>query len=275
LTETRQLRKIAEGREAEMFAWEGGTILRLLRQPGSEPGADQRNQWQAAAIEAARSRGVRVPAVLGATTVMGRPGLIMERIDGPDLLTLVGRRPWTVFRVARICGEVHAQLHEVQAPRVIPSLREALKRRIETASPLPQHLAELALGALDGLPDGDALCHGDFHPANILLAGDEPVLIDWTNATRGDATADVARTRLILGLGEPPPGTSSVLRALTHVGRNLMLSQYLRSYRRLRPLDMSAVKRWEIPISAARLSEGIPEEVPRLLAFLERAAGQA
>jgi len=270
LNETRELRKVAEGREAEMFAWEDGSILRLMR----EPGADGRNQGQAAAMEAARSRGVRVPAVLGATTVVGRPGLIMERIDGPDLLTLIGRRPWTVFRVARICGEVHAQLHEVQAPRVIPPLKEALKRRIPAAGPLPPHLAEFALRALDGLPEGDALCHGDFHPGNILLAGAEPVLIDWTNATRGDAAADVARTRMMLRLGEAPPGSPFVLRALALVGRNLLLSQYLRSYRRLRPLDMDAVKRWEIPIAAARLAEGIEEEVSRLLAFLERAAAR-
>jgi aminoglycoside phosphotransferase (APT) family kinase protein len=269
LNETRELRKIAEGREAEMFAWEDGSILRLLR----EPGAEQRNQRQAAAIEAARSRGVRVPAVLGATTVMGRPGLIMERIDGPDLLTLIGRRPWTAFRVGRICGEVHAQLHEVQAPSVIPSAKESLKQWIAGSGKLPPHLAEFALGVLAGLPDGDRLCHGDFHPGNILLAVDEPVLIDWTNARRGDPMADVARTRMMLRLGETPPGTSVVLRALARVGRSLLVTLYLRSYRRARPLDMSAVKRWEIPMAAARLADGIEEEAPRLLALLERAAG--
>ena len=268
MTETRQLRKIAEGREAEMFAWEDGTILRLMR----DPGAEERNQGQAAAMEVARSRGVRVPAVLGATTVMGRPGLIMERIEGPDTLTLMGRRPWTVFRVARVCGEVHARLHEVQAPSAIPSAKESLRDRIGGSVQLPPHLAEFALQALDGLPDGDRLCHGDFHPGNILMAGDEPVLIDWTNARRGDPMADVARTRMMLRLGEPPPGTSFALRALTLVGRNLLVALYLRSYRMARTLDMAAVKRWEIPVAAARLSEGITEEVPRLLALLERAA---
>ncbi len=270
MNETQELRKVAEGREAEMFAWEDGSILRLLR----EPGADQRNQAQAAAIEAARSRGVRVPAVLGATTVMGRPGLIMERIEGADLLTLIGRRPWAVFRVGRICGEVHAQLHEVQAPRAIAPLKETLRRRIQTIGPLPPHLKEFSLEALEGLPDGEALCHGDFHPGNILLAGDEPVVIDWTNARRGDPMADVARTRMMLRLGEAPPGTSFALRAMALVGRNLLVALYLRSYRKMRPLDMRAVKRWEIPIAAARLSEGIEEEAPRLLALLERAASR-
>ena len=265
-----ELRKVAEGREAEMFAWEDGSILRLMREVGTE----QRNQWQAAAMEAARSRGVRVPAVLGSTTVMGRPGLIMERIDGPDMLTLVGRQPWSVFRVARVAGQVHAQLHEVQAPSAIPPLKEVLRRRIEDTGQLPQHLSEFALTELAALPDGDRLCHGDFHPGNILLAGAEPVLIDWTNARRGDPAADVARTRMMLRLGEAPPGTSFALRALALVGRSLLLSLYLRSYRRARPLDMAAVKRWETPIAAARLAEGIEEEVPRLLAFLERAAAR-
>ena len=270
MNETRELRKVAEGREAEMFAWEDGSILRLMREAGTE----QRNQWQAAAMEAARSRGVRVPAVLGSTTVMGRPGLIMERIDGPDMLTLVGRRPWAVFRVARVAGQVHAQLHEVQAPSAIPPLREVLRRRIEDSGQLPQHLAEFAREVLDGLPDGDRLCHGDYHPGNILMAGEEPVLIDWSNALRGDPMADVARSRMMLRLGEPPPGTSLALRMLALVGRNLLVALYLRSYRKARPVDMAAVKRWEIPVVAARLSEGIEEEVPRLLALLERAAGR-
>lgn len=269
MTETRQLRKIAEGREAEMFAWDDGTILRLMREPGTE----QRNQGQAAAMETARRRGVRVPAVLGATTVGGRPGLIMERIEGPDALTLVGRRPWTVFRVARTCGEVHARLHEVRAPGIMPAVKETLARSIPTAPHLPKHLASFALATLDALPNGDRLCHGDFHPGNILMAGDEPVLIDWTNARRGDPMADVARSRMMLRLGEPPPGTALALRALARVGRSLLVALYLRSYRRLRPLDMGTVRRWEIPVAAARLSEGIKEEVPRLLALLERAAG--
>src|SRR3989304_3463112 len=73
-------------------------------------------------------------------------------VGGPAPPTLIGRRPWTVFRVGRICGEVHAQLHEVPAPRIIPSLKDTLKRRIETTGPLPRRLAGFALAGLDGPP---------------------------------------------------------------------------------------------------------------------------
>ena len=129
------------------------------------------------------------------------------------------------------------------------------------------------LELLEGLPDGDRLCHGDFHPGNIMMAGGEPVLIDWTNATRGDPTADVARTRLMLRIGTPPPGTSAVLRGLSLFGRRVLVWLYLRAYRRVRPLDVEAVARWEVPVAAARFAERIPEETPALRACMERARG--
>ena len=267
-----ELRKIAEGREAEMFAWEPGTILRLLRNPD----AQRQLQWQAVAMEAARSRGVRVPAIHSLTTVMGRPGMIMERIDGPDLLTLVGRRPWTVFWAARVLGEVHAQLHAASAPSRIPVLRAALKQRIESSGRVPERLARFALDTLEGLPDGESLCHGDFHLSNIMVSRGIPIVIDWSNAARGDPTADVARTLLLSRIGEPPPGTSPLLRALALVGRSIVVSWYLRAYRRARPLDMTLVERWVVAHAAARLaSEHIPEEERPLLRLLERRRGAA
>ena len=267
----RELQEIAEGREAEMFAWEEGTILRLLR----DPEAGRLNERQAAAMESARSLGVRVPAVYGSKTVMGRPGLIMERIEGTDLLALVARRPWKVFWGARILGEVQARLHATSASGGLPGLKAVLKQRIESYDRLPEHLAKFALRALDELPDGDSLCHGDFHPGNILMAGETPVVIDWTNATQGDPDADVARTLLMFRLGELPPGSPMLLRVLARFVRRAMASAYLRAYRGQRAVKPAAVRRWGIPVAAARLGDGIEEELPKLMALLEERRARA
>ena len=54
---------------------------------------------------------------------------------------------------------------------------------------------------LDGIadmPDGDRLCHGDFHPMNILGEASQPVIIDWLDARRGDPAADVCRSYLLM-----------------------------------------------------------------------------
>ena len=265
-------RKIADGREAEMFAWGEGTILRLLRDPGGQ----SRAQREAAAMKAAADRGVRVPAVHGLTTVMGRPGLIMERIEGPDLLTLVGRRPWIVFSIGPICGEVHARLHAAGASSRIRALRETLRQRIESSGRVPDYLAEFAVEILEGLPDGDRLCHGDFHPGNVLMAGETPVVIDWTNATRGDPAGDVARSLVLFRLGQPPPGSPTLVRYLRLVGSKIVTSAYLRAYRRVRPLDMGLVDRWEVVQAAARLAaEPIAGEERPLLRLLEQRHARA
>lgn len=42
--------------------------------------------------------------------------------------------------------------------------------------------------------DGDSLCHGDFHPGNILLSNGHTMVIDFMNVYHGDFLYDVART---------------------------------------------------------------------------------
>ena len=265
MDEQRELHKIAEGREAEIFAWEDGTVLRLMRSPD----AQQAVEWQAEAMRGAALSGVWVPAVHGTTTVDGRPGLIMERVDGPDMLTLIGRRPWSVFSVGRISGEVHAQLHEARAPEHIPDMKGVLRRRIPSRGLVPLHLVEFALAALDELPDGDSICHGDFHPGNLIQTAEGPFVIDWTNVTRGDPVADYVRTELMIQLGDPPPGSSLMLRVLALVGRKILVSAYKRAYRKRRPVDEALVERWGPPVMANRLVDGIEPERPKLLRLLE------
>jgi aminoglycoside phosphotransferase (APT) family kinase protein len=225
-------------------------------------------------MEAARASGVSVPAVLGVTMVQGRPGLIMERVEGVDLLTVVGKQPWQIFRVAPLAGVLHAAMHGVVAPENLPPLKLVLQGRIERPGMVPERVGQFALAALEALPDGDRLCHGDFHPGNIIANG-KPMIIDWTNATRGDPNADVSRTNLMHRMGSLPPGTPIMLRVGALFGRNLMRVLYLRAYRRARPVDMGAVDRWEVPVAAARLADNIPEERSALLRLLGRRIAEA
>lgn len=267
MVDTQQLEKIGEGREAEMFAWGDSKILRLLRDPTRRTHV----QWEAAAMQTARDRGLPVPAVYGVEEVMGRPGIIMERVDGTDLLTQISSRPWTLWKAGDILGEVHARLHSTPASERLPDLRPRITERITTHPEIPAPLAKFATDALKGLPDGDRMCHFDFHPANVLMSPNGPVVIDWTGVKRGDHHADVARAVLILKLGEPPESAPAHLKLLARFGRTMLLRRYLSAYRRHGQLDDALVNRW-LPVCAVdRLLDGIPEEVPSLLGLLEKA----
>lgn len=256
--------KIGEGREAEIFAWSDGSVLRLMRNPTSV----ERLTHEAAALSTARAGGLPVPWVGELIEHDGRPGLIMQRIDGPDLITAVGRKPWAVRRAAKTLGELHVQMHRIEAPMLVPT-NTVLAERIRAAA-LPARVAKAALLMLDGLPHGTKLCHGDFHPGNILVEREGSSVIDWTNASRGDPDSDVARTLLMLELAVVPDTFPWLVRTMSAVGRRFFLSGYLRAYRNARPFDPSTNERWKIVHAAARCAEGIAEETPLLTAYVEQ-----
>ncbi len=266
-----ELRKIAEGREAEIFEWEDGTVLRLMREGYPQEAVDM----QARALAAAHDAGVAVPTPGETTIVDGRHGLVMERLDGPDLLTLVGNKPWHIWSAGITTGRLQAEIHEVAAPEGIPNLKAGVTRSIETSDLVPPEIAGFALDLLVALPDGDRLCHGDFHPGNIIQTADRNVLIDWSNVCAGDPAADYARTQLMIRMGEPPPGAPFMARTLAIVGRGALGLAIRRGYRQLRSIDEDLVRRWEVPVMANRLYEGIEEERPKLLKLLEERMDEA
>ena len=196
----------------------------------------------------------------------------MERVVGVDLLTNVGRRPWTVTTAAAMTGRVHAELNRVKAPVTLPDLREWIRGRLTRSDLVPPDAKDIALRGLESLPDGESLCHGDFHPGNILIAASGPVVIDWVNATRGDFRSDFARTSLMMRLGALPPGSPTLLVATHRLGRALFTRGYDRAYRRVNPVDNDLLDRWRLVRAIDRLVDNIDEERKPLLDFIERHA---
>jgi aminoglycoside phosphotransferase (APT) family kinase protein len=70
-----------------------------------------------------------------------------------------------------------------------------------------------APGWLPQLPDGgDRLVHLDLHPMNVMLSARGPVVIDWTNASRGEALTDTSLTYVLLTCPQmPAPRVAQVL----------------------------------------------------------------
>jgi len=253
---------LGAGREAEVYAWGEGAVLKLYR-----PGFGG-HIAEAAALRSLDSQGI-APRLLDTVDRDGRTGLVLERVSGPDMLTLLQRQPWRVLGLAGALAAAHRAVHQVAAPADLPDLRTVLGARIHDA-PLPVQLRDFAVGLLGGLPDGDRLCHGDYHPGNVLLAADRTAVIDWAAAARGVPEADHARTLLLLRWADPLPGTPPLSRALIAVGRSLLTHRYAHAYRR-GAAPPRRVDSWLLVHAAARLAEGIDAEQALLTGVLDRA----
>jgi Ser/Thr protein kinase RdoA (MazF antagonist) len=126
------------------------------------------------------------------------------------------------------------------------------------ASQLDGDEREIMLAKFDAMPDDTAVCHGDFHPQNVLVADEKVTIIDWTDATIGSADADIARTLLLIDSAEAPPEFLELFK-----------SAYLAEYGLHRPFDQVAMMQWYPIIAAARLSEHLPsQEITRLLGIV-------
>jgi aminoglycoside phosphotransferase (APT) family kinase protein len=267
----RQPTKLAEGREAEILSWGEGRVLRLYRDPAAGARADREMR----ALAAVRSVLALVPAPFERIQWQGRPGIVMEQVLGPDAMSEISRQPWRMPQLAALSGRIHAELNGIAAPAALPALRAELRERIAQEAAVPDRLRGPALAALERLPDGTALCHGDFQVANLLLGPGGPVVIDWGYATRGDPDADFARSLLMTRLGSLPPGTPRLIRWGRPLGTALFRLAYQRAYQRGRPCDPARVRRWTLVRVVERLADRIPEERARLLREADRLLGHS
>jgi len=259
---TRTLGKpIAIGGTAEVYDWEPGWVLKLFFDR-FDPGIANFEHRIAAAISTA---GISIPTVREIIRVNGREGLLYEYCDGhsmdADLKEHFFRGPGYAYKMAELQAEIHAKPLNAE----IPSTHSRLYQKIQDAKPLPANLRDAALNALERMPDGDRLCHGDFHPGNILLSNPKPVIIDWIDSSIGSPRADVARTSIMLR-GSAAVESSWVLRH----GIEILHTLYLRRYFQLRPGGFDEYRRWLPIVAAGRLTEGIPGQDSWLLAYARR-----
>ncbi len=260
------LQLIGKGRLAEVFAWGDTQVLKLFA-----AGRD------AAAIEAearisqiVHEAGGVTPGTHGVVEVEGRRGIVYDRALGTSMLGQLSAKPWRLFAFGRMLAELHVSVHQCRVDH-LPSQHEQLERLIARAE-LPAAQRNLALARLRELPEGAAVCHGDFHPDNVLVNGDSPTIIDWTTACAGNPVADFARTSLILQLGAPLPSFSLWTRITIRVGRALFHRSYTKRYRRMRRLSPRDVQPWMLPIAVARLGQDITAERDQLVALIDQAA---
>jgi len=165
-------RLLGSGRSADVYALGESRVLRRYRVP-IDVGAEARLMRYLSAA------GYPVPEVFDAD---GRD-LVLERLDGTDMLADVGRRPWLVRRHAQTLAALHDRLHQIAAPADLPAV----------AHPG---------GGAPASGQGSAVLHMDLHPGNVMLTSRGPVVIDWVGARAGAGGTDVAMAYLIMTTAE-------------------------------------------------------------------------
>lgn len=240
---------IARGFTAEVFAHGSERVLKLFH-PWFRRYKIER---EFAANNAVYAAGIAVPRAFEIVEVDGRIGIVFERLHGISMTRRVAQQPWRLIAAAREFTELHARMHECNAPAELPTQRELIEGWIADGKDLSADDRAAAKSAIENLPDGNAICHGDFHPENVLLTARGPMIIDWTNGSRGNPIGDVARTACLINRADIPDDWPLHLRVLVSISRKLLRTIYLRRYFELRAGAPKDIRAWE-PIQKAALS---------------------
>lgn len=239
---------IATGHTARIHAWENGTVLKLFHDWVDDAAIAS----EARATRIAHTLGLGAPRVGELLEVEGARGLVFDRVDGQSMLALLVGSPADGARLAVRLADLQVRLHAVIAPAELPDQADRLRQAIARAD-LPRSLRERIEHRLDELPTESYVCHGDFHPGNVMLDGDRHAIIDWNDATRGSPAVDVARTTvLLLGAAFEHPAQMPDQAAVVEAFHTVYLERYfaLAPQRRL-------AHELALPVAAAaRLSEG-------------------
>jgi aminoglycoside phosphotransferase (APT) family kinase protein len=253
---------IAEGRTAEIYPWDDQHILKLYRDWCPLDWVD----YEARIARAVYEAGIPSPEASEIVEINGRRGLLYERLDGTSMLQDMNARPWLLLKHARWLADLHVQINQ-QSITGLPSYKDRLLHDINNTQHLGKDLREKALATLDALPAGQSLCHGDYHPGNVLITKNGPVVIDWMTASTGSPWTDVARTSLLLSIGAKAAGKQ--VRPLIRAIIKLYHRTYLHRYRVLKPDTRDELGRWMPVIAAARLKEEIAPEREVLIKMVQ------
>jgi uncharacterized protein (TIGR02172 family) len=248
---------LGHGRMADVYVWEDDKILKLNQAQYPRIVAEQ----EFAASKAAQAAGLPVPAVYEIIELDGRFGIIFERISGRSLLDELQSNPWKLFSIARQLAELHAFIHSREITGAIQTQKARIENGIQAAQAITEDEKNSIRRNMAGLPEGNKLCHGDFHPGNILLSPKGPMIIDWLTGSRGDPLSDVCRTVMIFETVTLPSDMPLVTRIIQQVSRSLLTSIYLQHYLKIRGVKKEEITRWRLPLLAARLRE--VESYPR------------
>jgi hypothetical protein len=197
---------------------------------------------EAGGLAALEGCALAVPVVTSVGSVDGRWAIVMSK--GPD----TDDADWPVGALASL----HVQVHRLRAGR-LGDLKLKLSADISAAALLSRTERSTLLGLLEHLPSGDRLCHGDFHPGNILGSPASPFIVDWVDASCGAPEADACRTYLL---------------ALNNMPR--LAGPYLEAYSATSGRDPATILSWLPVVAGARLAENIPGEHESLLQLVQR-----
>jgi RIO-like serine/threonine protein kinase len=198
--------------------------------------------------------GLNIPKVLEVTMIDGKWAIVSEYVKGKTLAQLMAEAGDDADKkneYIELLVELQMSVHAKTSP-LLNKLKDKMSRKIAQTELDATTRYDLHT-RLEGMPKHNKVCHGDFNPSNIIITEDgTPYILDWSHATQGNASADVARTYLLFWLNGDISGAE----------------YYLDTFCKKSDTAKQYVQKWMPIVAASQLSKSTEPEHKFLLSWV-------
>jgi len=248
--------------------WSGPLVVRLYR----DAEGPARARFERVVQVVISAQGFPAPRPILSHDEVGRVGgafIIMPCIPGRTMMAaMMGPE---IFRSIAALAAMHVALHALDPAALVESLESAgcPLESLDSSRLLEWLRSEIGRAGLHALVPGlewlersrpiersRVICHGDFHPLNILVKrGKVTGVVDWSAGfvRISEPEYDVGATSALIALG--PVDLPGPLMPFANAARRWIVSRYLRAYAQQRPLDPERLRYYEALRLLAFLTE--------------------
>ncbi len=194
--------------------------------------------------------GLHIPKILGVNMIDGKWAIVSEFIKGKTLSRIMKEDPDNKPEYLKQFVDIQMEVLSKTCP-LLNRLKDKMNRKIEQAD-LDATVRYDLHARLEGMPNHNKVCHGDFWPSNIIISEDgTPYILDWSHVTQGNASADAARTYLLFWLNGDIDGAK----------------EYLNLFCEKSGTPMQYVQKWMPIVAASQSVKGNEKEREFLLSW--------
>lgn len=181
---------IARGANGEVWRLDDETIIKVYNAGTSLEKIHTENQHATEAFTA----GVPCAIAFDTVRVDERYGIVFELFDATTVGKAINADPSRLPELGCAMGRLLRELHTTEVlSGALPSVEEKVSAWIDALEELyiSHEDAELMREVLTAIPKKNTLLHMDFHEGNVMLQGDELVLIDLDDVCVGNPVFDL------------------------------------------------------------------------------------
>ena len=181
---------IGQGGNGAVYRLDPETILKLYNKGTSLDKIALEKTYATAAFTAG------LPCAIAYDTVQSgdQYGIVFELLNAVTVGKAVDQNPDLIPKMGESMGHLLKQLHTTEMPDgVLPKMTDKVTEWIDYLEEeyLDHEDAELMRSVLAAIPEKNTLVHADFHEGNVMLQGDELILIDLDDICTGNPLFDL------------------------------------------------------------------------------------